>query len=209
LATNTPPGIRNLVIYEIFVRNHGSNGTFSDVEGDLARIRDLGVDVIWFMPIHPVGWLKRKGSRGSPYAIADYRAVDPEYGSLEDFRRLVQSAHALGLKVMIDVVFNHAAADSRLVTEHPEWFHQDEHGRPVTTVPEWSDVIDLAHPDPELAKYLIETLLGWVSFGVDGFRCDVASLVPIDFWVAAREAVDRVQTRSDLAGGVGTYRLAP
>jgi glycosidase len=193
MAPNTPSSIRNLVIYEIYVRSHGPNGSFTDVEADLARIRDLGVDLVWFMPIHPIGQFKRKGSRGSPYAIVDYRAVNPEYGTLEDFRRLVASAHALGLKVMIDVVYNHTAADSRLVKEHPEWFHRDESGRPATTVPEWSDVIDLAHPDPQLAAYLIETLKGWAEFGVDGFRCDVASLVPLDFWLDARQAVDRVK----------------
>lgn len=193
MAPDTPPGTRNLVIYEIFVRNHGPNGTFADVQADLARIRSLGVDVVWFMPIHPVGLFKRKGSRGSPYAIADYREVNPEYGTKEDFRRLVEAAHALGLKVMIDVVFNHTAADSRLLEEHPEWFHQDESGRPATTVPEWSDVIDLAYPNPELATYLVETLLGWVESGVDGFRCDVASLVPLDFWLQARQAVAQVR----------------
>jgi glycosidase len=193
LASNTPSSIRNLVVYEIYVRSHGPHGNFSDVELDLPRIRALGVDVIWFMPIHPIGEFKRKGSRGSPYAIADYRAVNPEFGSLEDFRRLLESAHALGLKVMIDVVYNHAAADSRLIQEHPEWFYQDESGRPATSVPEWSDVVDLAHPNPELSSYLVETLRGWVRFGVDGFRCDVASLVPLEFWLQARQAVEQVK----------------
>jgi glycosidase len=193
MALDTPKSIRNLVIYEIYVRSHSPNGTFAGVQADLERIRSLGVDVIWFMPIHPIGRLKRKGSRGSPYAILDYRAVNPEYGTQEDLHRLVEAAHSLGLKVMIDVVFNHTAADSLLVREHPEWFHRDETGQPATTVPEWSDVIDLAHPDPDLSEYLIETLQGWAEFGVDGFRCDVASLVPLDFWLQAREAVARVK----------------
>ncbi|MBN1259297.1 MAG: alpha-amylase [Anaerolineae bacterium] len=193
MALDTPKHYRNLVIYEIYVRNHGPHGTFADVEADLPRIKALGVDVIWFMPIHPIGKQNKKGSLGCPYAIADYRGVNPEYGSREDFARLIARAHALGLKVMIDVVYNHTAHDSVLVREHPEWFHQDARGVPVTTVPEWSDVIDLKHPNPELADYLIETLQQWATFGVDGFRCDVASLLPLDFWLRARAATAAVK----------------
>ncbi len=193
MANDTPPGTRNLVLYEVYVRNHGPHGTFADVEADLPRIHSLGVDVVWFMPIHPIGRVARKGPLGSPYSIADYRAVNPEYGTREDFARLIAHAHELGLKVMIDVVYNHTAHDSLLVREHPEWFHQDGLGRPVTTVPEWSDVIDMKHPNEGLTAYLIETLVGWVRFGVDGFRCDVASLVPLDFWLQARREVAAVR----------------
>jgi glycosidase len=193
MAHDTPAHYRNLVIYEVFVRNHGPNGTFADVEADLLRIREMGVDVVWFMPIHPIGRVNRKGSLGSPYSIADYREVNPEYGTRADFARLIERAHALGLKVMIDVVYNHTAHDSRLVHEHPDWFHQDEHGVPVTTVPDWSDVIDLKHPNAALTDYLIESLQGWAALGVDGFRCDVASLVPLKFWLKARQAVAEVK----------------
>ncbi len=193
MAQDTPLGYRNLVIYEIYVRNHGTHGTFADVEADLPRIRAMGVDVIWFMPIHPIGQVKRKGKLGCPYSIADYREVNPEYGTKADFARLIERAHALGLKVMIDVVYNHTAHDSALVREHPDWFHQDERGVPTTTVPEWSDVIDLKHPNEGLSAYLIETLQGWARFGVDGFRCDVASLLPEEFWVNARRAVAEVK----------------
>jgi 1,4-alpha-glucan branching enzyme len=175
------------------MRNHGPNGTFAEVEADLERIRALGVDVIWFMPIHPIGQLNKKGSLGCPYSIQDYRGVNPEYGTREDFGRLIEKAHALGLKVMIDVVYNHTAHDSVLVSEHPEYFHQDAQGRPVTTVPDWSDVIDLKHPHPGLTEYLVETLKGWAQFGVDGFRCDVASLVPQEFWATARQEVAKVK----------------
>ena len=193
MAKDTPASFRNLVIYEIYVRNHGPNGTFADVEADLERIRALGVDVIWFMPIHPIGKLNKKGSLGCPYSIQDYRGVNPEYGTRQDFKRLIEKAHALGLKVMIDVVYNHTAHDSVLVKEHPEYFHQDAEGKPVTTVPDWSDVIDLKHPHPGLTEYLVETLKGWAEFGVDGFRCDVASLVPQEFWATARREVARVK----------------
>jgi glycosidase len=193
MTWDTPLKYRNLVIYQIYVRNHGPQGTFAEVEADLPRIRDMGVDIIYFMPIHPIGQLNKKGGLGCPYSIQDYEEVNPEYGTKVDFQRLVDRAHALGLKVMIDVVYNHTSHDSRLVHEHPEWFHQDAQGRPVTTVPEWSDVIDLKHPDEELASYLIGVLQDWVRLGVDGFRCDVASLLPVAFWQRARLAVAEVK----------------
>jgi glycosidase len=193
MAFDTPPEHRSLVIYEVYVRSHGPTGTFAEVEADLERIQSMGVDVVWLMPIHPIGKVKRKGSLGSPYSIVDYRGVNPEYGTKEDFARLVGKAHDLGLKVMIDVVYNHTAHDSVLVSEHPEFFHKDAEGKPVTTVPEWSDVIDLKHPHPALSDYLIETLRDWVLLGVDGFRCDVASLVPVQFWQRARVEVAQVK----------------
>lgn len=193
MAHNTPHTYRHLVIYEIYVRNHSANGTFAGVEADLPRIQSMGVDVVWFMPIHPIGRVKRKGSLGSPYAISDYTQTNPEYGSKADFARLIETAHSLGLKVMIDVVYNHTAVDSVLVREHPEWFHQDEQYRPMTTVPEWSDVIDLKYGDAALNRYLIDALKGWVALGVDGFRCDVASIVPLDFWRQARQEIATVK----------------
>lgn len=182
----------NLVIYEVFVRNHGPNGTFADVEADLERIKALGIDIVWFMPIHPIGAVARKGSQGSPYSIVDHREINPEYGTRADFARLVDRIHALGMRAMIDVVYNHTAHDSRLVAEHPEFFHQDEAGRPMTTVRDWSDVIDLRHGSRALTDELIATLEQWVDLGVDGFRCDVASIVPADFW---QEAIGRIEAR--------------
>jgi hypothetical protein len=214
LAANTPRDYRSMVLYEIYVRNHGPNGTFSDVKADLERIRSMGVDVIWFMPIHPIGKVGAKGGLGCPYSIADYRKVNPEYGTKEEFAHLIEKAHGLGLKVMIDVVYNHTAHDSNLVREHPEWYHQDENGAPKTTVPAWSDIIDLQYPNPQLEEYLIETLAGWVQFGVDGFRCDVASLVPISFWLRARQRCAEINpiviwlAESVHAGFVGARRDA-
>jgi hypothetical protein len=193
MAIDTPKSFRNLVIYELFVRNHGRNGSFADVTADFPRIRAMGVDVVWFMPIHPIGRLSRKGEMGSPYAISNYREVNPEYGTKEEFRLMCQYAHALGLKVMIDVVYNHTSPDAALISEHPEWYHQDEQGNPMTTVPEWWDVIDLRYDDPALWDYQIETLKQWVELGVDGFRCDVASIVPVAFWERARREVAAVK----------------
>ncbi|OGO28082.1 MAG: hypothetical protein A2136_05705 [Chloroflexi bacterium RBG_16_54_11] len=192
MASDTPSNYRNLVLYEIYVRNHGQNGTFNDVERDLPRLHSLGVDVLWFMPIHPIGVLDKKGSLGCPYSIRDYRAVNPEYGTKEDFVHLIKKVHEIGMKVMIDVVYNHTAHDSVLAKQHPEYFHQDEDGNLVTTVPEWSDVIDLKHTNAGLTNYLIEMLGFWVEIGVDGFRCDVASLLPKEFWMRARAAVAKV-----------------
>ncbi len=192
MAKNTPTSIRSLVIYEIYVRSHSPQGTFAGVTADLPRIKALGVDLIWLMPIHPIGQLNRKGTLGCPYSISDYYSVNPEYGSLADFTTLIQTAHALGLKVMIDVVYNHTAHDSVISREHPHWYHMDAAGRPVTTVPEWSDVIDLDYAHPQLWDYLIEALRYWARLGVDGFRCDVASLIPLDFWLRARAAVAEI-----------------
>lgn len=193
MAFDTPKYFRNLVIYEIYVRNHGPNGTFPDVEADLHRIKSLGVDAIWLMPIHPIGSKLKKGSLGCPYSIKDYGEVNPEYGTLSDFKKLLAKAHSLDLKVIIDVVFNHTAHDSVLAIERPEWFVQDKHGSPTSTVSDWSDVVDLKFPNSELEAYLIDTMKSWINIGVDGFRCDVASLIPVEFWFKARNAVKEIK----------------
>lgn len=193
MAPDTSLDVRSLVIYQVFTRNYGPNGSFADVTADLERIVGLGADVLYLLPIHPIGVEGRKGSSGSPYAIADFRSINPELGTDDDFDALVAAAHALGLKVMIDVVFNHTSPDSVLVREHPEFFHRDAEGRPYTTVPAWTDIIDLAHPRPELTRYLIDSLAIWVRRGVDGFRCDVASLLPVDFWVQARTELAEIK----------------
>ncbi len=192
MAADTPLETRSLVIYQVFPRNYGPTGTLTDITADLDRIVALGVDVLFLMPIHPIGVQGRKGSAGSPYAIRDYRALHPDLGTDADFDALVAAAHAAGLKVIIDVVFNHTSQDSVLIAEHPEFFHRDADGNPMTTVPQWHDIIDLAHPNPDLTRYLIDSLAVWVRRGVDGFRCDVASLVPVDFWVQAREELAQI-----------------
>ena len=212
MAKDTPLDHRNLVLYSVYVRNHGPNGTFADLEADLERIHSMGVDVIWLMPIHPIGKVARKGTLGSPYSISDYRAVNPEYGSKDDLAQLLEKAHNMGMRVIIDVVYNHTAHDSVLLADHPDWYHQNEQGQPVTTVPAWSDIIDLNYPNREMEEYLIDTLVDWVKFGVDGFRCDVASLIPIEFWLRARERVAQVNqdaiwlAESTHAGFIGGRR---
>ena len=192
MATNTQKQLRNLTMYSIYVRNYSEEGTFEAVRRDLPRIRALGVDLLWFLPIHPIGRAGRKGTLGSPYAISDYRAVNPEYGTREDFVRLVDEAHRLGMRCLIDVVYNHTAPDSVLAREHPEWFYHRPDGTFGNRIGDWTDVIDLDYSHPALWDYQIETLRQWAAI-VDGFRCDVAPLVPLAFWLRAREAVEAVR----------------
>ena len=191
MARGTNPDLRRSVIYELYVRSHTPEGTFRAVEPDLDRIRALGTDIIWFMPIHPIGVLNKKGSLGCPYANRDYRTVNPEYGTLEDFLHLVDEIHRRGMKCMIDVVYNHTSPDSTLVKEHPEFFYRRPDGSMGNKVGDWTDVVDLDYGAKALWDYQIESLCYWAQY-VDGFRCDVASTVPVDFWLAAREAVERV-----------------
>ncbi|NLL30221.1 MAG: alpha-amylase [Clostridiales bacterium] len=192
MAVNTNNTLKNDVIYSVYVRNYGENGIFKEVEEDLERIKDLGVDIIWLMPIHPIGVKNKKGSLGCPYAIKDYRKINPEYGTLEDFKSLLNEIHNKGMKCIIDVVYNHTSPDSWLVENHPEFFYRRKDGSFGNRVGDWTDVIDLNYENKALWDYQIETLKYWVSMGVDGFRCDVASMVPIDFWKKAREEVSKI-----------------
>ena len=182
--------LRNMTIYSIFVRNHG--GSFEAVREDVPRIRSLGADILWLLPIHPIGKEKRKGTLGSPYAISDYRAVNPEYGTMEDFVRLADAVHQNGMKLMIDVVYHHTSPDSVLAGKHPEWFYHKPDGSFGNHVGDWSDVIDLDFDQRPLWDELIDTLCQWAAI-VDGFRCDVAPMVPVQFWKEARAAVEKVR----------------
>ena len=182
--------LRNMTLYSIFVRNDG--GTFAAVERDLPRLKALGVDAIWLMPIHPIGTEKRKGSLGSPYAISDYRAINPEFGTMDDFTHLCDAAHALGLKVLIDVVYHHTSPDSVLRKTHPEYFYRKPDGSFGNHVGDWTDIIDLDFDAKPLWDELIDTLCFWANY-VDGYRCDVAPLVPLEFWLEARRRVAGVR----------------
>lgn len=192
MASNTKIDLRKQMIYSIFVRNYSKEGNFEGVRRDLDRIKDLGTDIIWLLPIQPSGVKNRKGSLGSPYAISDYRAINPEYGTMEDFKRLCDDIHAKGMKIIIDCVYNHTSPDSVLAKEHPEWFYHKKDGSFGNKVGDWSDVIDLDYSHQELWDYQIETLCMWAKY-VDGFRCDVAPMVPVAFWQKAREAVAKVR----------------
>lgn len=178
-------------MYQIFVRNYSEEGTFEGVRRDLNRIKELGVDIIYLMPIHPIGEAARKGALGSPYAISDYRAVNPEFGTLEDFQRLVDDIHAHDMKVIMDVVYNHTSPDSVLAKEHPEWFYHKPDGSFGNRCGEWADIVDLDFDQKDLWDYLAETMAMWAKY-VDGFRCDVAPLLPIEFWEHAMDTVAEV-----------------
>ncbi len=191
MSKETNPNLENQMIYSVFVRNHSPEGTFDQVIDDLDRIRDLGTDILWLMPVCPIGKECRKGKDGSPYAIADYREINPAFGTWDDLKRLTEEAHKRDMKVIVDVVFNHTSPDSRLRQEHPEWFYHDENGNPVSIVEEWSDIIDLDYSNPELQDELVDTLRQFAGV-VDGFRCDVASRIPVSFWKKARAACEEV-----------------
>ena len=194
-------------IYQIYLRNFTKEGTFAAAIPELQWIAGLGCDWVQLTPVHPIGVEARKGSMGSPYAIADYRAIDPALGTIDDFRAFLAVAHGLGLKVMMDVVYNHTSPDSVLAREHPEWFMQEGKGPAATrgeledSAPgtrlgrkcaDWSDVVDFDYSSsPQLWMELISTLVFWRDEGIDGFRCDVASLVPLDFWKQARQRVNQ------------------
>ena len=182
--------LRNMTLYSIFVRNFG--GSFEAVRQEVPRLRALGVDAVWLLPIHPIGKAQRKGTLGSPYAISDYRAVNPEYGALADFQRLADALHENGMKLLIDVVYNHTSPDSWLAQHHPEWFYHRPDGSFGNRIGDWYDVIDLDYSQPGLWDYQIDTLKMWAKI-VDGFRCDVAPLVPLDFWKRARQEVEAVR----------------
>lgn len=192
MAKDTSLSLRNALIYSVYLRNHTPEGTFRALEADLDRIRNLGTDIIWLMPIHPIGVVGRKGSLGCPYANRDYRSVNPEYGTMDDFKHLVDEIHARGMKCIIDVVYNHTSPDSTLRSEHPEFFYHDSDGSFGNRFGDWADVIDLDYSVPELWTYQIESLKMWAAI-VDGFRCDVASLVPVAFWKRARQECAKVK----------------
>ena len=180
--------LRQQTIYQVFVRNHTKEGTFQALQKDLTRIQDLGVTILYLLPIHPIGVLARKGQIGSPYAIQDYDVVDPNLGTEADLKSLIQEAHRLGLKVMMDIVFNHTARDAKWVKQHPEYYYYRD-GKLANRVGDWSDVADLDLTKPEVRSALIQILKKWTAFGFDGFRCDVAPLLPLDFWQTAKQEI--------------------
>lgn len=187
------PWVRDGVVYEIFPRVFSPEGNFNGVTKQLDRLRDLGVTILWLMPIHPTGREKMKGTIGSPYAVRDFYAINPDYGTREDFKRLVSEAHRRGLKVIIDIVANHTAWDS-VMMKTPEFYTRDQSGRVIPPNPDWSDVADLNYDNPALRRYMIDVLKFWLKeYDLDGFRCDVAFAVPTDFWEQARAELERIK----------------
>ena len=188
-----PSWSRDAVMYEVNVRQFTPEGTLAALERHLPRLDSLGVDVLWLMPVQPIGLKNRKGGLGSYYSIADYRRVNPEYGSAADMRRFVDAAHARGMKVILDWVANHTAWDHPWITQHPDWYTHKANGEISFPLDQsgketdWTDVAELNYGSAEMRRAMIADMRWWVdSMDVDGFRCDVAWGVPRDFWIDVR-----------------------
>jgi glycosidase len=192
-----PDWSRDDAMYEVNVRQYTPEGTFSAFASHLPRLDRLGVDILWFMPVQPIGVASRKGPLGSYYSIANYTTLNPEFGTAEDFREVVDEAHRLGMKVILDWVGNHTAFDHPWITEHPDWytrradgsisFPRDQSGNET----DWTDVAELNFDNADMRRAMIAEMRWWLdSMNVDGFRCDVAWGVPMDFWMEARRELE-------------------
>lgn len=191
-ARPTREWVRDGVVYEIYPRAFSQQGNFDGITARLDILKELGVTILWLMPIHPIGQEKKKGTIGSPYAVRDYYAINPDYGTKEDFKRLITEAHRRGMKVIIDIVANHTSWDSVLM-KHPEFYKRDASGK-ITYPHDWFDIAALNYENRELRRYMTDMLKYWIrEFDLDGFRCDVAAELPTDFWENARLELDKVK----------------
>ena len=194
-ALNARPSadwVRDGIIYELNVRTFSPEGTFNGVTSRLPDLQKLGVNIVWLMPIHPLGELKKKGTIGSPYAVRDYMEVNPSYGTKADLKKLVAEAHRLGLKVIIDIVANHSSWDNVLM-KNPANYVRDASGQ-ILSPYDWTDVAKLNYAYPPLRKYMLDMLQYWLrEFDLDGYRCDVAGEVPTDFWEEARRSLEKIK----------------
>lgn len=184
---------RNMVLYEINVRQFSEEGTFAGVDRALPRLKDLGVNVLWFMPIYPIGELNHKGELGSYYSIKDYMGVNPEFGTFEEFKAMVAKAHEMGFHVILDWVGNHSAWDNPLAAEFPEWYAKDSLGNFVSPF-DWTDVIQFDYSADSLWDYMAGAMRYWVEeAGIDGYRCDFPGLVPEEFWFRASSELNAIK----------------
>lgn len=185
------------VVYEMNIRQYTQEGTFAAAMEHLPRLKELGVDVIWLMPIHEIGVKERKGTLGSYYAIKDYKSVNHEFGTLEDFDKFLKSAHKLGLKVILDCVANHTSPDCPWVDEKPaDWYVRDSLGNTIVEY-DWTDIAKLNYDNQDMREAVRDAMRYWLDRGVDGFRCDMAYIVPQDFWTETITAL-RSEYRREL-----------
>jgi glycosidase len=190
---NTVSWALRATIYEVNVRQYTKEGTLASFALHLPRLADMGVTVLWFMPLTPIGIKGRLGSLGSYYACRDYISINPEFGTAQDFIEVVNAAHALGMKVMIDWVANHTGQDHVWTISNPDFYIQDASGN-FTERNGWTDVIDLNYENTRMRAAMIDAMRYWLStYDIDGFRCDMAHLVPLDFWVEARQVLDTIK----------------
>lgn len=194
LFKDPPEWSRNANIYEVNIRQYTPEGTFKAFQAHLPRLQRMGVDILWLMPVQPIGVENRKGSLGSYYSISDYTTTNPEFGSMEDLKELVEQAHQKGMKVILDWVANHTSFDNVWVSRHPDWYTRDKNGNLTPPVEDWSDVADLNFDNTDMRRVMIDAMKFWVNeAGVDGFRCDVAMMVPNDFWKQCVSALQEVK----------------
>ena len=191
---NFPEWSKDAVMYEVNIRQYTPEGTFKAFETHLPRLKEMGVDILWLMPIYPISEKNRKGSLGSYYSIRDYKATNPEFGSMDDFKALVNQAHQMGFKVMLDWVGNHTGWDNQWITDHKDWYTQDSLGNVIPPNPDWHDVADLNYDNHAMRRAMLDAMKFWVKeFNIDGYRCDYAGGVPTDFWETARLALDSIK----------------
>lgn len=190
-----PEWSKNATIYEVNIRQYTPEGTFKAFEKSLPRLKNMGIDIIWLMPIHPIGEKNRKGKLGSYYSVKDFKGVNPEFGTMQDFKHLVNEIHKLGMHVIIDWVGNHSAWDNDLAKTHPNWYTKNKDGNfQPTPWYDWDDVIDFDYDNPEFRKYMTGALKFWVKeANIDGYRADVAGFIPVDFWENARKELDQIK----------------
>ena len=188
-----PQWSRNATIYEVNIRQYTPEGTFKAFSEQIPRLKKMGVDILWLMPINPIGEKNRKGKLGSYYSVRDYKGINPEFGTLDDFKELVKQAHKEGMKVIIDWVANHTSWDNSWITEHPDWYTKDSLGKMVSPY-DWSDVADLNYDNKDLRAGMLDAMKYWIrEADIDGFRCDVAGMVPTDFWETVRPELDKIK----------------
>jgi len=200
----SPDWLPSAVVYEIFPRDFSQEGDLNAITARLDELKDLGVDVLWLMPIHPIGEKMKKGAIGSPFAVRDFYAINPDYGTTNDFKRLVEEAHKRGMKLIIDIVAGQTAWDSVLIEQHPEFYLKDTNGVIIPPNPAWTDVAGLNYANPDVRRYMIDMMKYWLKdFGVDGFRCDVAPTVPLDFWEAARAELEKINPQVIILADAG------
>lgn len=191
----SPDWIKNLVVYEVNLRQYTKGGTFREFEEHLLRLKELGVGTLWFMPIQPIGQKNRKGTLGSYYSIRNYTEINPEFGTLGEFKALVRKIHDFGMKVIIDWVANHTAWDHHWTLDHPGFYNRNEKGEFTPPYHEWADVIHLNYNNPALWYEMISQMEFWIKeTDIDGFRCDMAHLVPTHFWNHARYQLDKIKS---------------
>jgi glycosidase len=192
---------KNATIYEVNLRHFTKENTFKSFEAHIPRLKDMGIDILWFMPIQPISVKNRKGELGSPYSIGDYYKTNPDYGTMDDFKSMVKAIHDAGMYIIIDWVPNHSGWDNPWITEHPNWYTQDKNGKIIDPIDYntgkswgWTDVADLNYDNAEMRIGMIDALKFWINeTGIDGYRMDVAHGVPVDFWAQCADSLYKMK----------------